>query len=487
MWGLAAALAAGIGRDPRMVVVLAVLVAAVLVQERRSPARVVALALAFTLFFLYGYTAVELVDRRQTLVRQLAPMGEIAIEGWVASFPSFRYGRTSFILATHQGTLSTRLLVRAPAFAVAYGDSVRVRGKFRRDPRDGPVRSSPYMAGIGVAAEFRVKPGGFERVQGENGRWIRREVLWPIHDRARRELCKGLGTRAGVPLALLLGERGHLDRRTQDAFVRLGASHLLALSGLHLGMVAGTIIFLLRVVGCHSGFLVLAFLALYTGVVGSLMSLSRAFIMATLLIVATGLRRPARPLTALASAFVVMLLLDPSAYFSLSFQMSFVATLAVLLCVARLQPPKHRTVLARARFALQSSLLVSLSAQLWIVPVAAAAFGRVSVLSPIATIVLLLPVALMLGAAAACTIVAVFAPGAGAILFDVLGGVSAHFEQWVQWTSLHSPGPVALSPPPVAPYYAGLALWWWARGRRRVRIVAALAVVVSLAIALLPA
>ena len=149
--------------------------------------------------------------------------------------------------------------------------------------------------------------------------------------------------------ALILGQRGGLSGEVREAFGVTGAAHLLAISGLHIGLVWGLAYALLRwALAAWPGLALrwpvlklAAALALlpaagYAALAGGSTPTLRALVMITCLVAALWASRPYRPSGGLALAALVIGLLWPESPLTLSFQMSFVAVAAILLAAAPL-------------------------------------------------------------------------------------------------------------------------------------------------------
>jgi ComEC/Rec2-related protein len=461
VWVLSAALAAGIlGRSDILSVAFGLLLA---LAWRRRLHRLGATLLIGLCFLLYAYG-----DRGTTAYEaRCAAIDSVSVSvdepiycnGWVADYPVWSPGGVRFEFETSVVGCRQRLLVKANAFGVAYGE--RVRALVRLDP-PARTRRTDYLRGRGVTGSAHAVPGGLARLPGSGGNLLRRRILWPVHDYLRRTMSRGCGSNAGVPMALLLGERGYLDRRTRDAFSTLGISHLLALSGFHLGFVTVTLLALLGACRVRSRLAVVACLLFYVGFVGVILSLYRALTMVILLVVAARLCRPLRPVTALANAFFLMLLLFPFALYSLGFQLSFMATLAVLLCVERAKPSTGRSRVGRFLHGTWTTLWVSGFVQLWVAPILLATFGGVSVVAPLATVVFVVPIVLTLALSAAAASLAAVPWGVGSAVFSGLGWVTTIFEWALRNAVACSPSPVAFPAPYLVLYYVGM--WVVVRG-----------------------
>ncbi|MBI4773540.1 MAG: DNA internalization-related competence protein ComEC/Rec2 [Deltaproteobacteria bacterium] len=197
---------------------------------------------------------------------------------------------------------------------------------------------------------------------------------------------------AAVLKALILGNRGELSSDVKTWFQNTGAAHLLAISGLHMGMVAFGCFWLIRWLLRRSARLVLhtnvfksalilsvAPLIGYVAVSGGSLSALRSFIMISAFMAAFLLDRDPDTLTSLALAALVILAVWPTAVFEPSFQLSFV-TVTALICVA----PRLADILPRESFRsrfvfyVAALLVTSLVAGLATAPLVAYYFNRVS-------------------------------------------------------------------------------------------------------------
>lgn len=480
-WVLGSALAAGITGDGRVAVVALIFLGRMAYRREISRGEGVLVVLTAALFFAYGCASISAAkkDIARVLERASRSEGPVELQGWVCGFPYWRYGGVAFDFRTKVGGAGRTVLVQSKEFSVGYGDSLRVRGTWKPLGAYTVERWSTRCLALGVSGEFRAGAGEVERLEGRGGRWITRRVFYRCHDEIRRGLCRGLGSRSGIPIAVLIGERGYLDRKANDAFQALGVTHLIALSGMHLVYVAAVIVLLLRLFGRRSEIVVLAALGLYVFVVGPIVSLYRSFVMAVVLTVASLVKRPLSPVTALVHAFVVVLLLYPHSFYSVAFQLSFIATFAVLLCVRSMSAPGTRTVTDRVKFWVQSSLEVSLAAQLLVTPLIIHYFGRVSLVAPLATLVFLWPVAFLLMFSGLAAVVAVALPWANPVVMAGLDRVTTLFQTTLVTIAEAVPGVVSLPAPNSWLYYGGLCLFIPARGRRGLRAAGTLVVVLS--------
>lgn len=322
-------------------------------------------------------------------------------------------------------------------------------------PRRGAaeLERSEVIAAIGLLAPVppHPAPGGFDASladQGLNfkltrGRMLAIERPATAYHRfcarlaARMTILLGAGLGrhpdlAGLYRAMLLGHRRELSADQQRLFLHAGAMHLFAVNGIHITTVAVALHALLALLRCPrllDGALVLAVLWLDVDTTGASPSAVRAFIMVAAVEVARALWRPANPLASLAGAAALILVTDPMAMFSASFQMSYGVMVGLVLlglplaahwneklAPHRSLPRAHWTFLQRLRAALWHHVLDGLG-----LGAAAAAFGAVSsveffnlfVPGGLAANLALVPPALLVIVAGVCSLVLGF-PGAAA-------------------------------------------------------------------------
>ncbi|MBN2707313.1 MAG: ComEC/Rec2 family competence protein, partial [Deltaproteobacteria bacterium] len=168
-------------------------------------------------------------------------------------------------------------------------------------------------------------------------------------DRSRRFFYRafltagGDNAEVGIILAVLIGCRDRLPDKVRHLFLDFGIFHLFAISGLHLGIVAGLIFFLGKtllslgggqatVIGTLNGAagLTLFFIPFYLLLTGLHLPVMRAGIMAGCFLAALLSRRLRDPFSALIGAAIVILFCWPQALFEISFQLSFIAVAALL-------------------------------------------------------------------------------------------------------------------------------------------------------------
>ena len=189
--------------------------------------------------------------------------------------------------------------------------------------------------------------------------------------------------------ALVVGRKDGLKRETRQAYNRAGAGHLLALSGMHLGIIYGLMyLVFIRLVRFskwrwHALPLVLLALWGYTLVAGMPVSLVRAALMLSLMTAFSLMEYDTDPLHPLALAAIIVLLISPRALLSVSFQLSFTAVFFIL---ALWRPLSDK--FQGANWAVRL-LMVSCIASFGTMPLVAYYFHQVSLVGPLFSLILI--------------------------------------------------------------------------------------------------
>src|SRR5262249_1852752 len=131
--------------------------------------------------------------------------------------------------------------------------------------------------------------------------------------------------------AILVGETTRVERTWTDSFRRTGSYHALVISGVHVSVLAGTLLFLLRFFVPRTFAIALTALIAWTyaGVAGFSAPVVRAAGAFTLFLAAHYFHRRSRVLNILAAVAIVYLAYDPQQLFEASFQLSFLAVAAL--------------------------------------------------------------------------------------------------------------------------------------------------------------
>ncbi|MCW5754712.1 MAG: ComEC/Rec2 family competence protein [Phycisphaeraceae bacterium] len=300
-----------------------------------------------------------------------------------------------------------------------------------------------------------VQPIPHDSPQAELRAWTMR-VIDGLRQRARRVLS-GEGRGASLCRAMLLGEADADLRDTQDAFMRLGLAHLLAISGFHLTVMAGAALMAIRLTGDRGRFeslAVAAIVGIYLLVVPAETPVVRAGVMVLVLLLSRAAGRRYDDLNILAWVAVGLLVWRPLDLFSLGFQLSVGLTATLIWLAPRVEmallgPPEHRIAPPThvKRFARWLARPVIAATICWLVALPAIVYftGRISLLGIAATVLVGPAAVLVLAGGYASLMLGMLVPGLeGAMQYTLalLGGWLAafvHLLDGIPGTVVHVP------------------------------------------------
>ncbi|MDQ3395739.1 MAG: ComEC family competence protein, partial [Bacteroidota bacterium] len=199
-----------------------------------------------------------------------------------------------------------------------------------------------YLQNQQIYFQHFLKPDDYSLVAGETVKGISYYIK-TLRKNAIRifyEHIHGPRERA-IALALILGVKNELDPGTKQAYAASGAMHVLAVSGLHVGMIYLVVLKLFGWIRkVKSGNIIFALLALsllwvYAGVTGMPASVFRAVTMLSVIILSQINNKQTNIYNSLAIAAVILLAYDPLYLFSVGFQLSFLAVTGIIYLFPR--------------------------------------------------------------------------------------------------------------------------------------------------------
>lgn len=213
----------------------------------------------------------------------------------------------------------------------------------------------------------------------------------------RERLLKKLRTSGISPdeyatiAAMTLGDKTSISETLRNSYSKAGTSHILALSGLHIGIIYALLMSLFgnrRKSMVRVSVVVIA-IWLFAFMTGLTPSVARSAIMFTIYSLVSRLTHDDISLNSIAAAASLILIFSPAALWDIGFQMSFLAVLGIVLCRMRMESARFYHIMWRRRWrsVVFSFVLVSLSAQMAVLPLSMHYFGNIPILFLVANIV----------------------------------------------------------------------------------------------------
>lgn len=342
--------------------------------------------------------------RHEAMLWQSLPDGVVAVvTGEVVTEPTLRRGHCRFVLraehlSTAQGAFRTPILVWvsmpiAEGERVYCGDRLRLEGRVEAPRTSGPSRSfALYLRRQGVLRTLR--PHRVDNLPSRS--W--RVPFSRLRHRLIANLRYHLPAREGnVVAAIVLNERAGLDNTIRESFRRTGTVHILSPSGTHVTLLAAAVWAIGRWLGFPrriSSIAVLIAVWLFVSVAAGGVPAFRAAVMGTLVVGAAALQRDLDLPTSLALAACLVVQQDVGSLCDPSFQFSFILVAAIVasagwLNVIAFGSGQKSLQPIRVGFA---SLCLSTVCALASAPLTALYYNQVSLIAPVANLVIALPV-----------------------------------------------------------------------------------------------
>jgi len=394
----------------------------------------------FCLMILAGGAGRYLVTYKvERLVQQYNDKGIVVLAGIISEEPDVRSDNTKYKLKLAD-SLGNILLVAKKYPQFAYGDKIEIVGKLKTPQSSEDFDYQKYLAKDDVYSIIYFPETRL--LESSQGNWLMGKLLW-IKNKFRYSINRILVEPQGAFLAgLLLGEKRGLPPDLMENFSRTGTTHIIALSGFNITIIAVALMSLFNFFMVRrqvSFWLSVGAIVLFVLMTGAAASVVRAAVMGILVLVAQQIGRLYQIKNALIFAGALMIYLNPKILvWDLGFQLSFAATLGLVYILPILnhwfifdegksvstlgQMDKNNFV--KSLKPVWLILATTLAAQIAVLPLLVINFGQLSLIAPLANI-LILPIIPL-------TMLAGFLSALGGLLFLPLGQILG----WTSWLFL---------------------------------------------------
>jgi competence protein ComEC len=352
------------------------------------------------LFFIFGLLRIGLATNEEKIAPALKNLQDetLSLRGKIAEMPEVKNGKQRIVIEIREDNVpDIKVLVYVSSFQTfSFGDEIRFKGKLKIPENFDGFEYKEYLFSKGIYLisyypEITLEKSG-EKTWGARINNFRKTAS----ENFARILPE---PHAGILSATIFGLNSAVSEDILEAFNKTGTRHIIAVSGSHMVVLVAIMIFVFLSAGIHRKriFYITSWgIFLFIIVSGMSSSAIRAGIMAFTILFAYKIGRLNKSFSALVLAGALMLLINPKLLADdLGFQLSFLATFGIIFFFPYL---KKKFVKFPELVGIKNIFLVTLSAQIAILPVLLTNFDGFSVFSFLANIMILpLTPALMIG------------------------------------------------------------------------------------------
>ena len=356
----------------------------------------------FIIAFSLGILRFQIADRPAPEIFESQVGQKISFTGEIVDEPDIRENNQKLTIETSISNTSTKILVSVGLGEnLKYGDEIKFSGKLEKPENFLTDQGKEfdyinYLRKDGIL--YLINYGSVDVVSRGNGSPIK-SFLFSIKEKFLEKMNFAINTPENLLMGgLILGEKSQFDQALRQSFVDTGTIHIVALSGYNVTIVAEwfmkLFVFLPKNLGIGMGVFAILLFVLMTG--GSSTAI-RAGIMATLALVARATGRNYDVARALVLAGVFMIVLNPLVLaYDVSFQLSFIATIAVIFLAPRIE---KYFLWVTERFQLRDIITVTSAAYIFVFPFILYKMGNLSLVAFPANILILpfIPFTMLLG------------------------------------------------------------------------------------------
>jgi competence protein ComEC len=356
----------------------------------------------FILAFCIGIFSFHLADKPAPYIFESQVGQKASFSGLIIDEPSIGENNQKLIIETQIGKEKTQILLSAnPDEDYKYGDQINFSGKLEKPENFITDQGKEfdyinYLRKDGIF--YVINYPKIEIISQGGGNMVKRG-LFSVKENFLEKMNLAIRSPESLLMGgLILGEKSSFNQALRQSFVDTGTIHIVALSGYNVTIVAEWIMkvfsFLPKNLGIGAGILAILLFVLMTG--GSSTAI-RAGIMATLALIARATGRNYDVARALILAGIAMILLNPFVLvYDVSFQLSFIATVAVIFFAPRIE--KYFFWIT-PRFQLRDIITVTCAVYIFVLPFILYKMGNLSLVALPANILILplIPFTMLLG------------------------------------------------------------------------------------------
>lgn len=366
--------------------------------------RILCMLMITLLFYATGYF--EFLYVKNTSIKKFEGFyGEnVTIRGFIDSSRDINGAKVNFRVKTVEITsgnvtkkVSGKVLFTTlndeNAVKFDYGREIEINGKLNlpsveRNP--GGFNYRDYLARSGVSATIFSKSESVKTGEIKKGNFLVKTGI-DIRDKMVKIIGKCLPEQhAGLLSAMLVGYREGLSKEMEEEFSDAGISHIIAVSGTHVVFIMAPLSLIFKKLRFNekvTSIIIIIVLIMFVFITGFQASVLRAVIMGVVMLTGRILRRETDTLTSISFAAMLLLLYNPYNLFDIGFQLSFAATLSLVLFYKSISD-QIKSVLERINLSyipdiLTDNVAITLAAQIGVLPITVLYFNKISTFSVI--------------------------------------------------------------------------------------------------------
>ena len=355
---------------------------------------VISVFLIYAAYIIFLNAAGIFLPQKQSFLYHFANYNKPAIlTGKIISVPQETKNGKKFIIkvsAVNDYKACEKTLVRIPAaYKASYGDIV-VLGGFIKKPQNASFPLvfdyQKYLARNGIYTIFDVS--AYEYIESSPN--LIKKAAFAL----QKDIVKKIDAYFKKPYAdvlkpIVIGDTSSLEEETKNDFTDAGLMHILVVSGLNVGFIGAIFLFIFKACGLSikkASLLSIPFIFIYVLATGANPPVMRAGIMFSCVLISLALDREPLIYNSLALSALLILIFQPQQLFTASFQMSYAATIGIVFLYNYIFGLFSFVKNGFARF-LCAAFSVTASAQIAVIPLCMFYFGKVSLISFLANVI----------------------------------------------------------------------------------------------------
>ncbi len=317
---------------------------------------------------------------------------KVSLVGVVTDEPDVRKDKTNLVINVsrletnnHWQDVSGKILLQTQLYPeYKYGDELKIEGKLETPPEFPDFSYRDYLSRYQIFSTMRNSQ--IEKLAQGKGNIVR-QILLTIKSKFTEKIDQTLSEpQASLLAGILYGARRGIPDDIMDALNKTGLTHIVVISGYNITIIASLLLALFSIFPRRIAFaLTLAGILIFTVFVGAGSSVVRAAIMGSIALLAFHVQRKTNVFSALLLAAIIMLIINPKILrFDIGFQLSFMSTLGLIFLSPLIE--KFFKWLPKL---LSEPAALTLSAQVFTIPIILYNFHRLSLIAPLVNVLVL--------------------------------------------------------------------------------------------------